>query len=382
MRFDQITSGKELEFDLSSQQQFTLEFSNENNRLVVNVTKSETDIISQYVVLDVTGAQTSRTYDGDIVVKESDGVDELGMLCIADGVDISISELTEFKVIAVYLDWLRSESEAEPYISLASSFKIENSYFFVHYDKYDEYQDSYRKSAPIWGGFSHEEPTENHQDSISEIIAVKSIKMPTSEHEIKLNKIISSSDGFERFLSKYHLLELLYDYVCVAKLRSITDMKDFRDIMTSYSREEIKNLKALILDYVPDISDLLQIIPEIKNHETLAIDLFQKHGKDSNPLKETKNWNTFISVIDANELTQPNMVNKDNRFIKSIEKEGVFKKAILDICSYWIYRIRCSIAHNKIGEYIFKHEDEIFVILFGEKILDRGFQSPVRHVEF
>lgn len=373
MTFDQLIPGKGVEFDLP-QQPFTLQFLNDSNHVVVKVAKSEpdaeTEIISQYVVLNVTGAQASRIYDGDIVVKESDGVGELGMLCIADGSDISISELTEFKVIAVHLDWLRSELESDLNFSSTSSFRIENSYLFVHIDKYEEYQGNYKEGAPIWGGFSHSEPNEKHQDSISEISAVKGIKMPTFEHEMKLSKIISSSDGFERFLSKYHLLELLYDYVCVAKLRSVTEVKDFRDIMTSYGREEIKNLKSLIIDYVSDISGLLDIIPKIIDYEASAVDIFQNHSKDSNPLKSGTSWDKFITVINSNKLTCSNMSEKDARFISGIEQEPKFREVILNICSYWIYRIRCSIAHNKIGEYIFSNEDEKFVILFGEKILD------------
>ena len=359
-----------------------MEYINENSLVIVEVNKtSADDEVEQngdvgfeqkkrYVVMNVTGAQTSKVYDGDIIVKESDGDSELGFLCIADGKDITLSELTDFKAIAVHLDWLQSTSENEFHISPTSSFIIENSYLFVHADKYETYHSIYRDGAPIWGGFSHVEPSKKYQETVTEIIAVKDIKMPTSEHEMKLSKIVSSSDGFERFLSKYHLLELLYDYICVAKLRSVTEVKDFRDIMNSYARDDIKNLKSLVTNYVSEISKLLDIICEIKNHESLAFNIFQNHSKDSNPLKEDSNWDKFIAAIDANKLTHYDMTEKQYQFIKNIKEESKFKEAILNICSYWIYRIRCSIAHNKIGEYIFSNEDEDFVILFGERILD------------
>ncbi|MEZ8696730.1 hypothetical protein AB6D84_06400 [Vibrio lentus] len=387
MRFDQLNSEKGVDCNLT-QLSLTLQFSDDDNRVIVKViysdsdsdsdadidtdtdTDVDTDNVLEYVVLSVTGAQSSKTYDGDTLVRENDGSDELGVLCIANGAEINFAELTSYKAIAVYLDWLRSESEDAFHISPNSSFKMENSYLFVHIDKYEEYQESYREGAPIWGGFSHVEPNEKHQTSVTEIVAVKGIKMPTSEHEVKLSKIISSSDGFERFLSKYHLLELLYDWVCVAKLRSVTEVKDFRDIMTSYGRTDILSLKSLLTSYVSDISGLLDIIPIIKSYEALAYDIFQQHSKDSNPIKLDDNWNKLIYAIDSNKLTFSNMSNKDVRFINGMDKEEKFKELILNVCSYWIYRIRCSIAHNKIGEYIFSAEDEEFVILFGEKILD------------
>ena len=170
MKFHQLSSNKGRVFNLPILS-LNLEYINENSLVIVEVNKtSADDEVEQngdvgfeqkkrYVVMNVTGAQTSKVYDGDIIVKESDGDSELGFLCIADGKDITLSELTDFKAIAVHLDWLQSTSENEFHISPTSSFIIENSYLFVHADKYETYHSIYRDGAPIWGGFSHVEPS-------------------------------------------------------------------------------------------------------------------------------------------------------------------------------------------------------------------------------
>ena len=46
-----------------------------------------------------------------------------------------------------------------------------------------------------------------------------------------------------------------------------------------------------------------------------------------------------------------------------------YKTFILNLASYWIYRIRSSIAHSKIGEYQLSYTDEAFMIEFAEPLL-------------
>jgi hypothetical protein len=49
---------------------------------------------------------------------------------------------------------------------------------------------------------------------------------------------------------------------------------------------------------------------------------------------------------------------------------------------YWVYRIRCSIAHTKIGSHIFVSEDEEFVSSVGEKLIDSIISSVYSNAEF
>lgn len=53
----------------------------------------------------------------------------------------------------------------------------------------------------------------------------------------------------------------------------------------------------------------------------------------------------------------------------NIVTEDKHSEFILRIVSYWIYRVRCSIAHNKIGEYLLSWEDEEFLVKFAEPLL-------------
>ena len=53
-----------------------------------------------------------------------------------------------------------------------------------------------------------------------------------------------------------------------------------------------------------------------------------------------------------------------------IESRGIiYNNLIPKVCSYWIYRIRSSIAHNKFGEYIMDNDDEDFIVNFAEPLL-------------
>ena len=42
---------------------------------------------------------------------------------------------------------------------------------------------------------------------------------------------------------------------------------------------------------------------------------------------------------------------------------------IINIATYWIYRVRSSIAHSRIGEYVMSTSDEEFVVEIAEPLL-------------
>jgi hypothetical protein len=90
--------------------------------------------------------------------------------------------------------------------------------------------------------------------------------------------------------------------------------------------------------------------------------IFFEFGKDSNPYKNE--WKPFEAFV-VSGFTQSN--------VSSLRKNGFtadqYNAFIIETSAYWIYRVRCCIAHTKIGEYVMSHEDEEFVARFAEPLL-------------
>ncbi|MDC5052666.1 hypothetical protein OHW28_06640, partial [Acinetobacter baumannii] len=65
-------------------------------------------------------------------------------------------------------------------------------------------------------------------------------------------------------------------------------------------------------------------------------------------------------------------IHKDVAFAQSGKKEE-FIKNIKRINAYWIYRIRCSIAHTKLGEFIFEYnqENHEFIYEYANNLIKR-----------
>jgi hypothetical protein len=97
----------------------------------------------------------------------------------------------------------------------------------------------------------------------------------------------------------------------------------------------------------------------ITNHQNIALEIFYKFGKTSNPLKSEIDFSKVVPFgFEENILKS-----------KSISFHANHPKFIKHLASYWIYRIRCCIAHNKIGEYILSHSEEEFIAEFAEPLI-------------
>jgi hypothetical protein len=97
--------------------------------------------------------------------------------------------------------------------------------------------------------------------------------------------------------------------------------------------------------------------------------IFFDFGKDGNPLdgKGTE----FIRAIASSGfspqiLTDIGIVNRNTNNALLVQR---LEELAIRLSTYWIYRVRCSIAHSKIGEYVMTSRDEPFVALFAEPLL-------------
>lgn len=267
-------------------------------------------------------------------------------------------------------------------------YEILKPILLIHASQVSEYIANYMDGCELWGGFSHQEQARNENLIVEEIKAYKGIRYPTDEQKNKILDSVHSNNSFDRFLKKYQLIELLYDYILIARLRTIDpSLSHFRHTMNSYTKDECETLKEIINQYVDEPSKYLSVLYDASNYEDVVLDIFKKHSKDSNPLKDDTNWGRFWLAVKSQKLSSADMVGSmEYRFHKDCHKDIThYNKALNNIVAYWIYRVRCSIAHYKIGEFIFSSEHEEFVVKIVEKLLDEVlfqiFSNNVLHNE-
>jgi len=331
---------------------------------------------SEFEIFEITGYNSHLSSDSDIIIEDESG-QILGVLCLS-------CSHRSFKIEAMttprYLSYLVDCSSLDSFkIDQSHTFKM--SYLLVKKASCREYKSKHKEKSALWGGFTHYQPELIYQnDTTTRIQAKSNISFPSSEHLAKLNEAILSNNGFDRFLKKYHLLELVYDYLYVAKLRTIDgSLNDFRDVISKYSNGDIENLKMLLKGYIDDVTPLIPLFDAAMGYEALMKNIFQDNSKSSNPLKRDEHWVSFWS-----RLTEFDLACRANapKFGKNTDDDDVHRELVLDILSYWIYRIRCSIAHNKIGEFLFNSSHEGFVIEVGEPLLDMVIESIFSNQKF
>jgi hypothetical protein len=127
----------------------------------------------------------------------------------------------------------------------------------------------------------------------------------------------------------------------------------------------VSRLLYLVNAYCSDINSIVRCLNKVKGYKKVATELFFIFGKkNSNPLKDISNFEKFISSADPFSYLNCKKILGSN--ISTLENYKLF---IRKLSVYWIYRIRCSIAHNKIGEYLMSLKDEKFVTDFGFPLL-------------
>jgi hypothetical protein len=295
-----------------------------------------------------------------------DVVDEtgrlLGQLCCCTHLgQVEITSLTDAKY-AAYINEVDSNAITGQHIFIKNYFVIESTL-------YEDYKANYLDTAPIWGGFLHENSSITIRDcykhSPASIHAVKNISLPTIHHQRSSARGVLQAYGFERFLKYYHLLELLFDFDIVRDIKTLgDDLYGIGKILSTYENRELDRLKMLLrkrcLADIDAIASCLNFIQTKADYLEKGRELFFHYGKEGNPIGEEKKYDDlFISggFSKANARAQGLLTNR------------TYEKLVTDTAAYWIYRIRCCIAHNRIGEYLMIDEDEEFVVEFAEPLI-------------
>lgn len=250
-------------------------------------------------------------------------------------------------------------------------YKFKNDYVLIHKDHIDEFHLKYSSTSAVWGGFKLAENTNvinYYKKSIATIAIPDELRELDLYAQDSIYRALDQKHAFERFLKLYHLLELEFDYSLIKKIQSLniaTDSNQIGSLLNEYNRNEIDRLFDLISNSCFDISSLALKLNGIKAFQALGEDIFIRFGKGNKGnlyLSELVKYNSLLSDADAfaNSTSVQNHVK-----ISSSD----YDKFIHTVTAYWIYRIRCSIAHFKIGEYILTRDKEEFIVEFAEPLI-------------
>lgn len=301
-------------------------------------------------LLTVTG---SYPRGSDIDVYDENNL-TLGVLCLCRGQSIAVASLSDYRYAAYINDVDFAELEM-PYV-------FKSDYLVVDASRLDDYRTRYMTSAPLWGGFLHASSAAllppKHQIVPTNIKAIPDLKFPTMFHEIALARSTNEPYGFERYLKLYHVLELAFDWEHVCAIRSLgPDLRGIGILLNEYHSDDISRLTTIIKTK-GDASEIAAVLSKVVNYMQEAKLIFFDFEKKHNPYRSYSEFTNHV----ANNFT-PVGGHASSGALEE-HRQKVFR-----IAAYFIYRIRCCVAHNKIGEYVMKLEDEKFVVEFGEPLL-------------
>lgn len=302
---------------------------------------------------------TSYSYDRskDIEIKLPSGI-SIGKIKFLKGKEIAdIFSLSDEEYICFLNEYNKSTI-------VDSSYKYVNDFLILEENNLKDYLIKYMKTSPIWGSFFHIENQPsiefNKKASISSLEVIEDIEINNPIYLENLFLSINEPNPINRFLKLYHLLELQFDLHTAVLIRNLLDQggkeKEISSKLRDYTRDEDDRLESLIKERCKDLVRLVNHLNEITSFSSEAITIFYEYGKTKNPLKRA-DFNTLTSHAD--------------KFSKSkVEQMGYsFASLIPKLATYWIYRIRCCVAHNRFGEYILTVQDEKFVVEFAEPLL-------------
>ncbi|WP_143456033.1 hypothetical protein [Novacetimonas hansenii] len=231
-----------------------------------------------------------------------------------------------------------------------------------------DYDQSLRPSSDIWGGFSHYVRPLESRIPFQDITANSKILVPSAHHSEAFARYTYAQTSFERFLRLYHCVELLFDTITVSRIKKLgPDIRSLSAILSSHESKEVDRLIAISNDFISDPELLARRLTNIADYQDISKIIFDDYSKNGNPIAPNANpprWSSMITSLSAGRYKETDL--KADGAIKNHENYHQF---IAKLSAYWIYRVRCSIAHNRIGEFILTDADSDFVACFAEPLL-------------
>jgi hypothetical protein len=305
-------------------------------------------------------SQVSCRIDGktDPEILDETGV-SLGTLCLtAKLTGIEPEALTKWQYVA-YLADIEAAGAGTPHAFQKNYLVLKASYL-------GEYLKKYYQSAPVWGGFSHSAAATPVTREHEKLVARTGIVFPTRFHDMAFSRYVSANNAFERFLRLYHSLELIFDFVIFKSIQKLNDdMVGYGTISRANVRGELDRLKYILAEYCEDWENIAAKFAPVATFEAMASAIFQDHTKDGNPLLAEK-WQKMVETCRAGQTTEVDFL----RINICDRNQAPYARLVQNVAAYWIYRVRSSIAHSRVSEFLFEDSDERFILEFAEGILE------------
>lgn len=317
------------------------------------------------IALQLAACSTGVRRDQDIEIKDEAGV-ILGILCpTKSDVPVDVAGLTEDRLCAYY-------TEAPP--NAGAQYTFRHDYLVVPREIRQRYGDEFMDGAAIWGGFVHEAPgvmPMQNPGTADEIVARSFRVFVTPSHQRAAARAAREPYVFERFLKLYHMLELLFDYELVQGIQGLgNDLHGIAKLLSAYRSDDMNRLGTLVRKYCKNHQGLIVQLNKLIAYREPACEIFYRFGKEGNPIKEEGH---FRAMLDAGGITLAGMTAA-----KLGADPGRLPLLAQNLTIYAIYRVRCCVAHHKIGEYLITDGDDIFLLEFAEPLL-REVLSQVFH---
>lgn len=233
-----------------------------------------------------------------------------------------------------------------------------------------------RSTSALWGGFILRADEISIERTFIEAetakIDVLNLESPrTTRHQAALQRATEMSIASDRFLHLYHFLELDYDHEIIERISRI-DRENTRGLekLLVTGRAELERL-LLICEGFTELQKLEQIALKLRNHRDAALAVFYTYGKDHNPLKDQVQFER--QFLEAAAITRPELdsIKRAQGLESNFAKDNQsYSEMLVRLACYWVYRIRCCIAHNKLGEYHLRSAADMrFIAEFGEPLI-------------
>lgn len=313
-----------------------------------------------HTVLPVALLSRGLPLHAQVTILDEKGND-IGVLLTISGQTVSdIQLLSDVEYVAYVAD-------VEP-AELGQVYSFRRSYVAIKTTHLRDYLDSYLAGAPVWGGFVHDHGPQHSlisspiSSSHKHLFARPNVGYPTWHHVNTVLRSVLEPFAFERYLKIYHMLELVYDWDVVQDIRALADdLYGIGQILSAYSRKESEILVRVIKDRCANFDRIAERLAEIRHFPSEAKRIFYDYGKDGNPLGK---YSVFEDLFIKNKFSK-----HVHSTTKGAPEKSDFDSFCASLSAYWIYRIRCSVAHNRIGEYVMTQTDEPFMTDFAEPLI-------------
>lgn len=304
--------------------------------------------------------RTSRALprDQDLEIEDETGAG-FATLCFTRGKRVDdLNTLTSWQYAAFLSECSANDIGSHVPYTFSADFVV------VDRDRLEEYLDRYRDGSTIWGGFSHDEfELSDWRRPASNIRARAGILTPTIHHQEAFHRFLHANNSFDRFLRLYHTVELLFDYVTFKKIQRLgNDLAGYGEVMRDQTRSEFERLCAIFSEFCGSPDEIGSLMNLAVGHEANCRTIFQDYSKDTNPLKDNKFDEFWILVAGGG-------VSVTNISAAKIAKQADASRLLIKAAAYWVYRVRCSIAHNRVGEFILTDAHDDFVGGFATPLL-------------